>query len=259
MNEENKELVPQADVALTGQPAETALAEQQEVHGFEESRAEDQLIPRIKVINALSPERVDGICQEGDVINSLTQEDCKNRRFIPIRQYYSNIEWNPDRGSETRIFCRSADGRIGVNDMGSCSCASCGKNKFDNTKTGKDAQPTCTAYMNFLGFFEGNPMPVVLSFSRTNYNEGRKLLSIAKSMRQSIWNFAYTIDTKKVTKDRNTWFTPIISMAGATSVEERALAAEMFKAFESQVINADYEESTAAATVATDADTEAEL
>ena len=241
----------------TTQP--TAIAAQTEVHGFEESRAEDQLIPRIKVINALSPERVDGICQEGDVINSLTQEDVRGKRFIPIKQYYSNIEWNPDRGAETRIFCRSGDGRIGVNDEGSVSCEHCGKNKFDNSKSGRDAQPTCTAYMNFLGFFEDNPMPVVLSFSRTNYNEGRKLLSIAKSMRQSIWNFAYSLDTKKVTKDRNTWFTPVVSMVGQTTAEERTLAAEMFKAFEGQSINADYEESAVQKAAATDAETEAEL
>ena len=183
---------------------ENALANPNAVHGFEEANAEDIVIPRIKVINALSPERQDGVAEEGDILNSLTQENVKGLRFIPIKQYYSNIEWNPDRNAELRIFCRSYDGRIGRNDEGSCSCAQCGKNKFDNSKTGKDAQPRCTAYMNFLGFFEGNPMPVVLSFARTNYNEGKKLLSIAKSMRQSIWNFAYTLDSRLVTATSGT-------------------------------------------------------
>ena len=252
MNDENKNAL--------ANPSETALVSPSEpVFGFEESRPEDQLVPRVKVINALSPERTDGICQEGDIINSLTQEDVKGKRFIPIKQYYSNIEWNPERGAETRIFCRSADGRIGVNDEGSCSCDACGKNKFDNTKVGRAAQPTCTAYINFLGFFADNPMPVVLSFSRTNYNEGRKLLSIAKSMRQSIWNFAYTLDSKKVTKDRNSWYTPVVSMAGATTADERALAAEVFKAYADRTVSADYEEAVTSNNTDVDAATEAEL
>lgn len=211
---------------------ENALANPNAVHGFEEANAEDIVIPRIKVINALSPERQDGVAEEGDILNSLTQENVKGLRFIPIKQYYSNIEWNPDRNAELRIFCRSYDGRIGRNDEGSCSCAQCGKNKFDNSKTGKDAQPRCTAYMNFLGFFEGNPMPVVLSFARTNYNEGKKLLSIAKSMRQSIWNFAYTLDSRLVTKDRNKWYIITTQMAGETTPEERAIAFELFKSYE---------------------------
>lgn len=240
---------------------EQALATANTVYGFEESNNEDIVIPRIKVINALSPERVDGVAEEGAILNSLTQEDVKGRRFIPIKQYYSNIEWNPDRNAELRIFCRSYDGRIGRNEDGSCNCAQCGKNKFDNSKTGRDAQPKCTAYMNFLGFFEGDPMPVVLSFARTNYNEGKKLLSIAKSMRQSIWNFAYTLDSRQVTKDRNKWFIITTQMAGETTAEERAIAFELFKTYEDMsATRVDYEDAGGYASEGTvDADTAAEL
>ena len=132
-------------------------------YGFEETDSKDIVIPRIKVINALSPERIDGKNEEGDLINSLTGEDVKGKRFIPVKQYYSNIYWNPDRDAEPRMFCRSFDGRVGQNDDGVCVCSQCRKNQFDNTKTGKDAQPQCTSYLNFLGFFEDSPMPVVLS------------------------------------------------------------------------------------------------
>lgn len=240
---------------------EQVLANTDGVYGFEEANNEDIVIPRIKVINALSPERVDGVAEEGAILNSLTQEDVAGKRFIPIKQYYSNIEWNPDRNAELRIFCRSFDGRIGHNDDGSCSCAQCGKNKFDNSKTGKDAQPKCTAYMNFLGFFEGDPMPVVLSFARTNYNEGKKLLSIAKSMRQSIWNFAYILGSRQVTKDRNKWYIITTQMAGETTAEERAIAYELFKAYEDMsTTRVDYEDAGGYANSGSvDAETAAEL
>lgn len=252
MSEEKKELATQQTNNLAAQG--TAL-------GFDENSNDDVIIPRIKVINALSPERIDGIAEEGALLNSLTQESLIGMRFIPFRQYYSNIHWNPDRDGDPRIFCRSQDGRIGQNDMGAVSCATCGKNKFDNSKTGRDAQPQCTQYLNFLGFIEGSPMPIVLSFARTNYAEGRKLLSMAKSMRQPLWNFGYTLNTKQITKDRNRWYIVTATMAGATTDEEREMASMLFGIYQSAVVNADLEDARAnnAASPATDAATEAEL
>lgn len=235
--EENKELIPKQAFDMV--PAyDEAIA-----YGFEETKADDIVIPRIKVIQALSPERVDGIAVEGDLLNSLTQEKVNGLRFVPIKQYYTNIRWNPDRNAELRMLCRSFDGRVGQDyEVGSLVCAVCKKNQFDNSKTGKDAQPTCTAFLNFLGFFEGNPMPVVLSFARTNYNEGKKMLSIAKSMRTAAWNYAYTMESKKVSKDKNTWYIMIPRMAGETTKDVRILAFELFKAYERTAIKADYED-----------------
>lgn len=251
MNEKN-ELMPQEETALANQTAGG-------IAGFDEDSGKDVIIPRIKVINALSPERIDGIAAEGQLLNSLTQEDVTGKLFVPIKQYYSCIHWNPDRDAELRIFCRSDDGRVGHNDAGAVSCATCGKCEFDNTKTGKDAQPQCTKYINFLGFISGSPMPVVLSFARTNYNEGRKLLSIAKSMRQALWNFSYRLESRKVAKDRNQWYIMTANMAGATSEEDKALAAALFSAYANATVNADYDETKSQVVPQTDAATEGEL
>lgn len=251
MNEKN-ELMPQESTGLVNQTSNVPA-------GFDEDSSKDVIIPRIKVINALSPERVDGIAQEGQLLNSLTQEDVTGKLFVPIKQYYSCIHWNPDRDSEVRIFCRSDDGRIGHNDMGAVSCATCGKCEFDNSKTGKDAQPQCTKYINFLGFISGSPMPVVLSFARTNYNEGRKLLSIAKSMRQALWNFSYKLESRQVTKDRNKWYIMTTTMAGSTNAEDKALAAALFNAYANAAVNADYDEAKSQVVPETSAETESEL
>jgi hypothetical protein len=243
---ENTEIMKNGSTAMAGYDPNVA-------YGFEETDSKDIIIPRIKDVQALSPERHDGEASEGDIINSLTKESVKGLRFIPIKQYYSNINWNPDRGAELRMLCRSLDGRVGQGEEGSLVCAQCKKNQFDNTKTGRDAQPVCTSYLNFLGFFEGNPMPVVLSFARTNYNEGKKMLSIARSMRCAAWNYAYTLDSKQETKDKNKWFIMVPKMAGETSAETRALAFELFKAYERTVVNADYEDVGAAQATEVDA------
>lgn len=214
-----------------------------EICGFEETDSSDIVIPRIKVINALSPERQDGLAEEGDVINSLTKESVVGKRFIPIKQYYSKIEWNEDRDADQRILCYARDGKVGVDGDGNKNaCASCRKCMFDNTKTGKESQPKCTSYMNFLGFFEGDPMPVVLSFAKTNYNEGKKMLSIAKSLRCNIWDYAYTLEGKKVSKGRNSWYIITTALSEPTEEGSKQLARELYNVYAHTLINADYED-----------------
>lgn len=255
------------ELTNTNTNTNTELSSQveEQVYGFEDSNSSDIVIPRIKVINALSPERQDGLAEEGDVINSLTKDSVANKRFIPIKQYYSKIEWNADRDADQRILCFSRDGKVGADgDSTQHSCASCKKCQFDNTKTGKDAQPLCTSYMNFLGFFEGDPMPVVLSFAKTNYNEGKKMLSIARSLRCNIWDYAYTLTGKKVSKGRNTWYIIESKLSDATSAENRKLAKELYDVYASIAISADYEDvatldSNNAANIPVDAEVAAEI
>lgn len=233
---ENKELMNQQNGDLVAYDNNYA-------YGFEDSKSEDLIIPRIKVIQATSAERADGTASEGELINSLTGENVQDKRFIPIKQYYSNIEWNPERRSEPRILCRSLDGKTGSSEeYGMRICAQCRRNQWNNNLTGKEAQPKCTTYLNFLGFFEDNPMPVVLSFAKTNYNEGKKMLSIAKSMRAAIWNYAYTLSSKRIAKDGNTWYIMQSQIAGATTPEERQLAFELYRAYEKAMLKADYED-----------------
>lgn len=230
------------------------------IYGFEDTKNEDLIIPRIKVINALSPERIDGIAEEGMILNSLTKEDLTGKNFIPLRQYYSNIWWNEDSSADNRIKCISLNGKIGDGDEGALSCKSCGKTNWDNTKKGKDAQPICTAYLNFLGFIEGDPMPAVLSFAKTNYNEGRKMLSIARSMRASLWNYMYTLTGKKITKDRHSWYIIVPTLAGATPNDVRQLAYELYQSYDQTLINTHYEDvGEAKPTPTYDAQTEDEI
>lgn len=242
MAEENK-VYGNPDALATAETQAMNTYDPNAAYGFEDTDSNDIVIPRIKVINALSPERIDGEAEEGDVINSLTKESVKELHFVPIKQYYSCIKWNPDRDADPRMLCRSFDGRVGTTADGDVKmCKQCGADQFDNTKSGKAAQPTCTRYLNFLGFFEENPMPVILSFARTNYNEGRKMLSISKSMRAAIWAYSYKIDSRLVSKDRNKWYILVPTMSGKTSEETRQLAFELFNSIQVSRIQTEYED-----------------
>ena len=209
--------------------------------GFEDEESGDVIIPRVKVIQTLSPERKDKIAEEGDIINSLTKERLNGKVFIPVFKFNNNVWWR-DRSEGGGIKCIARDGKVGSTSDGTIiMCSQCRRCEFDNSKQGKDAMPTCTKYINFFGFFAGERMPIILSFSKTCYNEGKKLYSLAKVTMQNMWNYGYTMTEKLMAKGGNEWYIPVMTAAGATDEEDRAFALELFKAYRNSMQDVAYD------------------
>lgn len=207
--------------------------------GFEDEVEGDMIIPRIKVINALSPECKERTANEGDIINSLTKSMLNNMTFIPVFKFNSNILWKP-RNEGGGILCQTRDGKTATQVDGSnLQCHICRKNEFDNTKVGRESFPTCTKYINFFGFVVGEPIPIILSFAKTNYNEGKKLYSLAKVTMQNMWNYGYTLSSKKLAKNGNEWYNIAVSATGATLELERQYGMNLYKQFRNAAINVD--------------------
>ena len=219
-----------------------ALANQQELPmGFEDEEAGDMIIPRVKVIQTLSPERKDKIANEGDIINSLTKDKLNGKVFVPVFKFNNNIDWK-DRSEGGGMACIARDGRVGQKSDGTTlMCAACKRCEFDNTKQGKESLPKCTKYINFFGFFAGERMPIILSFAKTNYNEGKKLYSLAKVTMQNMWNYGYVLNEKLMAKNGNEWYIITATPAGATDEADREFALGLFKSFRNTIQNMDYD------------------
>jgi len=206
--------------------------------GFEDEEAGDMIIPRIKVVQTLSPERKDKKAEEGDIINSLTLEKCNGKVFVPVFRYNNNIDWI-DRSEGGGMRCVARDGKVGeMQDGTRVMCVQCRKCEFDNSKQGKEAFPTCTKYINFFGFFEGERTPIILSFAKTNYGEGKKLYSLAKVTMQNMWNYGYRLDEKLMAKNGNEWYNIVANPAGATSEEDREFAMGLYTSFRNTIASA---------------------
>jgi hypothetical protein len=248
-----KEVNKDEALAVKETETEAVLATQSEVTmGFEDDDSVDMIIPRIKVVQTLSPERKDSSAAEGDIINSLTKEKYNGKKFIPVFKFNNNVEWK-DRSDGGGIKCIARDGKMGeASDGTTLLCASCKRCEFDNTKQGREAAPKCTKYINFFGFIEGERMPVILSFGKTNFNEGKKLYSLAKVTMQNMWNYGYTLNEKLQAKGGNEWYIIVPVAAGASTEEDRAFALEMYKSFRStiQAVNYDMDEAGSAASSA---------
>ena len=209
--------------------------------GFEDEDANDMIIPRVKVIQTLSPERKDKLAAEGDIINSLTKEKLNGKVFIPVFKFNNNIWWR-DRSDGGGIKCIARDGKVGnMSDGTILMCASCKLCEFDNTKQGKEALPKCTKYINFFGFFEGERTPIILSFAKTSYNEGKKLYSLAKVTMQNMWNYGYTLNEKLQAKSGNEWFICVPSAAGPTQEEDRAFGMSLYKMYRESIQNLNFD------------------
>lgn len=209
--------------------------------GFEDEDANDMIIPRVKVVQTLSPERKDKLAAEGDIINSLTKEKLNGKVFIPVFKFNNHIWWR-DRSDGGGIKCIARDGKVGnMSDGTILMCASCKLCEFDNTKQGKEALPKCTKYINFFGFFEGERMPIILSFAKTSYNEGKKLYSLAKVTMQNMWNYGYTLNEKLQAKSGNEWFICVPSAAGPTQEEDRAFGMSLYKMYRESIQNLNFD------------------
>lgn len=215
--------------------ADAQLAINNTPMGFEDEEAGDMIIPRVKVIQTLSPERKDKVAEEGDIINSLTKEKYNGRVFVPVFKFNNNIDWK-DRADGGGIRCIARDGKIGEETDGSRKlCAQCKRCEFDNSKQGRDAAPKCTKYINFFGFFAGDRMPIILSFAKTNYNEGKKLYSLAKVTMQNMWNHGYTLNNKLMAKNGNEWHIMTVSPAGETSEDDRVFATALYNSYRTTI------------------------
>ncbi|MNU34846.1 hypothetical protein D3C71_234310 [compost metagenome] len=236
----------QAKQVAEVQETETQIQTQVEAPmGFEDEDASDLIIPRIKVINALSPERKDKLADEGDIINSLTKDKLNGKIFIPIYKFTNVILWK-DRADGGGIAAISHDGKIMVPTDGSAPYPVGKLADFDNTKTGKDAQPTHVKYINFFGFIEGERMPIILSFAKTNYAEGKRMYSLAKVSMKNMWANGYKLESKLMKKAANEWFNIVVVPNGPTSVEDQAFALEMYKMFRNSQLNFDVEDTSGA-------------
>jgi len=232
--------------------ADAALAVQQEQPmGFEYEEQGDMIIPRVKVMQTLSPEVRERTAEEGDIINSLTGDKLNDKVFVPVFKFNNHILWR-DRSEGGGILCMARDGKHGVESDGTqLICAVCRKCEFDNTKTGKEALPTCTKYINFFGFFEGERLPIIMSFSKTNYNEGKKLYSLAKVSMQNMWNNGYTVVSKKQAKAGNEWFIMAVTPHGPTSEEDREFGLNMYQMYRNSLNSMNYDMDEAGASTST--------
>jgi len=209
---------------------ETALAAvNAPQRGFENGiTQEDLIIPRAKLIQALSPEMTEGLegIKIGAIINSLTKEVLP-QEFIPVFMFKNFIRFNPRSKDDPNfdpefepgaVIWKSADPED--------------KKVQEQTKFGPNGEkPVATTFLNFFSYFPGVPMPIIVSFSKTSYKAGRQLLSLAKFCGGDMFARKYRLVSQMETNDIATYAVMKVVPVGASSPDEFKLGERLWNEF----------------------------
>ena len=199
--------------------------------GFEGLKADraDLIIPRCKLLQALSPEVVESKfewAKAGLLINSLTL-DVLPSRVVPIFTWKSYCRFNPRNRSEEGFDATYEPGAmiwrsIDPDDV----------RVIEETKFGPNGEkPLAMTCLNFFSLFPGVPMPNVCSFTKTSYKTGRQLLSLARFCGGDMWSRAYQLTSAVQTRPEGTYYVQQIAALGASFGEEQQIAESWWRQF----------------------------
>ena len=203
--------------------------------GHEDSMTQDDFeIPRAKIVQFSSEEakseNKDDRIDPGTFINSVSKSEIVPV-FIPIFRYKTYTKWNAKKKSDANydpayelgelIFSTTDrhDPRIG-NGL-----------EFINGE-----KPQVTQTLNFLCYFEGQRIPLVLSFQSTSYKAGKRLNTLLEEAGGDMFSNKFKI-TSKIEGDPDKYYVLDVRANGKASPEEFAICEQFYNRFRGQSID----------------------
>lgn len=212
--------------------------------GFENLERGDILLPRVTLLQPLSPEVTEGGHKAGTMFLNLSSRSLGREVLItPVLHFRSRIKWHP-RDEGGGIDCSSPDARVPVTDKYAKECAACPHKEWDNeAKTKRDQAPACTLYENFVVLLPGEANPVVLPMERTKVRAAKKFYSMAALKGGDMFNFTYKLSTvQEKNADGQAYFNYLVADVGkVTTGAERVAAGKIWEALRQVTIKVEAE------------------
>lgn len=192
---------------------------------------EDLIIPRAKLMQALSPELTEGLegIKVGSVINSLTKEVLP-QEFIPIFMFKNYIRFNPRSKDDPNFDSEFDPGAV----IWKSTDPLDPKVKAEARFGPNGEKPVATTFINFFSYFPGVPMPIIVSFSKTSYKAGKNLLSLAKFCGGDMFSRKYKLVSQMETNDIATYAVLKVAPIGDTLAEEYTVCERLWNDFASK-------------------------
>lgn len=177
------------------------VADGEVIPGLENIRPQDILIPRLVLLQALSPQVVEGNFDAGDIVNSISGEMVLEKgeviSFIPIYHYLEWIQWG-DRDAGGGIQDRSLDPDGQLAQMSN-------KMVKHTTAEGKEVF-TVTEYHNFVCVFVDDEKiePIVISCAKSNIKHAKKFIGLIRMRgRYPMYAGRYSLNAELETNQQN--------------------------------------------------------
>jgi hypothetical protein len=227
--------------------------------GSSELDAEDFIPPRVKIIQAMSDERSQGV-DEGSFYNTLTSEDYgPSLTFIPIGTFKNRIMLvRTERRKEINkalktagiqqisndvegLACRSLDMQVGRGTPG-VECGSCPLSDW----TGDDnmTPPLCSETYNVTAINDEGDL-IILGFSKSSAKVGKRMFSMMRLTSGKPWKSQYEATTVEQKGAQGRYMVPVIKKTGAPPPELMKLAEEFAAQLSGVVIDVDSQDDEA--------------
>lgn len=207
---------------------------EKEQRGFESGvDQQDLIIPRAKLIQALSPEMQEGLegIKIGSIINSLTKEVLPEV-FIPIFSFKNYIRFNPRSKDDPNFDADFEPGAIIWRSSDPSDPL-----VLEQAKFGPNGEkPVATTFLNFFSYFPGVAMPVIVSFSKTSYRTGKQLLSLGKFCGGDMFSHKYRL-TSQMETNIGTYAVLRVASIGEAAPEEFAVCERLWNDFAAKAKN----------------------
>lgn len=172
---------------------------------------EDLIIPRAKLLQSKSPEVEEDTYRHlnlrpGQIINSLTRE-VMPEVFIPVLRFVNWIRFNPRQATDPNFDAAFDPGAIiyMTSDPHDPRLDADGMN-FNQGWGPNGEKPKVTKFINFLSYFPGVEMPMIISFAKTSYKTGKELSSLVRFMPGDVFSRQYKLGSRLVKNDVGSFY-----------------------------------------------------
>ena len=210
----------------------------------------DLILPRIKLMQDMSPEVQAGTHKAGELVNSLTGQNYGTKlEFVPLDKSKTRMFWQ-DRKDGNAVLCSSDDGKkpkdpaaagaiaqkLKMKDVPKvmAECKLCPFGNWSGEEEGDErSAPRCTSYYNFPMLIKGDSSPTALTMSRTKLKIGKKLLSLVALSGDNVSLFAkrYELTTVKEKSKLGSYFNYAIKPVGYVTEAEYKITKGLHESF----------------------------
>lgn len=204
--------------SLTTQQQPTQAITSKGPLGFENFTQEDMLIPRLRLLQALSQAVSDGIGAAGQFQDSLTEEVLgDNVEIVLLGMRNGAAYFEPGQG----LVCKSVDG---ISSIRGDSCKDCPFGQY-HREWRDDKAPKCSSTKEFLCVTKDtvagkSSRPIAVSFMRSSFPIGKKLITMARLTGEDIFANSYVIKSKKEKNDKGVFYKMDVSKGAHLTQEE---------------------------------------
>ena len=192
------------------------------VRGKDNIQQEDLLIPRVKLLQFLSPEVIDdkNELKAGMFVNSLTGGFLgETVDFIALNTAISRIKW-VSKEINSGIDCISLDGSTGSRHG---DCKKCKFMEWQEGEKGERIAPACNRFMNYPSLLLPELAALVMvSFTRTSTKTGKKLSSLISQRPGDTFLWKYRLSSELIDGEKGKYYIYKIDDAGFFGDDEEA-------------------------------------